>query len=272
MSEILIASTIAPYKVDPEQPLITEAWFEHADQLRLDAGFHGHSVHYFSVLETDGRGIGIYNTFLDKLRDVDGYFWRFTLDTNEAEYDTHTRIKRICTGRNLITERAMDSLAEWILFLDTDMEPDPVTFSKLLEMEWPIVCGDVPTYCSRGAPVTEKPPWPDLPLDRWVKTGVTRECFGEPKAYDFPVEFATHYCTAGYALVHRSVFKHLRWRWAMEDQMSDDPCYWQDAERLGFPPLQRKDCVGTHHPYNITEIESRIPQEVRRWQPVNDAS
>lgn len=80
-------------------------------------------------------------------------FWRFMLEGTGANSTRH-RLIGITTGRNLIREYALrDTDATHVLFLDSDVEPDPECIPKLLELDHPVVGGDIPAYCLKGPEV-----------------------------------------------------------------------------------------------------------------------
>jgi hypothetical protein len=53
------------------------------------------------------------------------------------------------------------------------------------------------------------------------------------------------------------LFRKLRWRSDPDENLTDDPCWHQDALALGVPTYVRKDVVGRHHPESIGPIEGR---------------
>lgn len=138
-------------------------------------------------------------------------------------------------GQNMTRQYAIDHNASHLLFLAADMAPPPDAIPKLLEVNWPIVGGEVRTYCLSGPSVDVHP--------------VTQ------KRYDFPVQ--THMATAAFVLLERVLFKQIAWRYDIEAGMSDDPCLHLDALLMGFDTLVRKDCVGQHYPEAIGAIETR---------------
>lgn len=216
---IVVGSVLAPWKCDGTEL----SWLAHPDTFVADAADAGIPLEFFAALEVDARGTAPYPTALFQKLDK---WWTFSVDDGATEVTTANRLRRICTGRNLIIERAMEAGAEWVLFLDSDLTPDPRSVAKLLDMDWPIVGGDVPSYCLGGELVAN-----------WT----------------YPVE--KHWNTAGYLLVHRRVFSQIRWRTDLSVGLTDDPAFAADANRLGYPTFVRKDCVGTHAP--LIPVEAR---------------
>jgi hypothetical protein len=180
-------------------------------------------------LELDARGLDPFAPLLDLLADAGGEHWTFHLDDGRTEVTTENRLRHITMGQNLATEYAVSCGASHMLFLAADLEPPADCLPKLLEVDHPMVGGEVSTYCLSG---------PDV------------------DGYGFPVQ--AHMPTAAFVLIAREVFNRLRWRADGEAGMSDDPCYHHDAATLlGVEALVRKDCVGIHHPIRIGAIETR---------------
>lgn len=225
---IVAGATCAPYKLSHEREYL--AWLSHREAMTADAARAGFDLVWFIALEGDPARPE-WSGMADRVDER----WFFTLNTGATRIDGNERLVRICTGRNLITEYALRRNADWILFLDTDLTPAPDTVSKLLALNWPIVGGEVPGYCLSG---------PEIPefarVGRWG--GI---------AYGFPVQ--AHWNTAGYLMVHRDLYRKLRWR--IDPPSTDDPCYAADAVQLGFPTLVRKDLIGDHLP--LVPVEER---------------
>lgn len=213
---IVVGSTLAPYKVDGSELDWLKSGEEFLDRDPL--------THFFAALELlPNRGPAVFARLRTRLNALGGTSWAFSLDDGEEELTSENRLTRICMGRNLITEYACRVAASHILFLDSDLSVPGDSIEKLLEVDAPIVGGDVPTYCLHG------------PSDL--------------SRHAFPVE--RHWNTAGFLLVRREVFKRVRWRHEHFHMtgLTDDPCYAWDAESLGFgETLVRKDLIGHHVP------------------------
>ena len=203
-------------------------WLDTAEQLRDQSPV---PVAFFAAIEIDVRGIHPFRPLLDRLAQLNGDHWRFLLDDGRTSVTTANRLRHITAGQNLCSDYATAAGATHMLFLAADCRPPADAIPKLLEVDWPIVGGEVPTYCLSGPPV-----------DR----------------YPFPVE--QHMATAAFILIARPVFKQLKWRWDADLEMSDDPCFHHDAiELLDTVTLVRKDCIGQHYPEAIGAIETRRP-------------
>lgn len=224
---IVVGATTCDWKLASEPTGVNLSWLATADQLEADAAQAGHELRWFLAAESEWLLDGCWVDLLDTLERRPRYaHWRFTLD-DHAPYSGPNRLVRICTGRNLIVEYAQREHADWILYLDTDIEPPPDLVSKLLALDYPIVGGDVPAYCLHGEP---------------------------DGRFGFPVE--QHWNTAGCLLVRRDLFSRLRWRHDFDVEMTDDPCYAADAEALGWPTLVRHD-IGAHHRGKLVPVEQR---------------
>lgn len=219
----VLASTVPAWKMN--DPGCWGSWLTNAETIRAS---NPDGVDILAVLEVDARGREPFTPLLDRLAELDGHVWTFSLDDGAERITTRNRLARICTGRNLATHYAQDRGAAWLLFADADTAIPADALPKLLEVDWPIVGGRVPTYCLTGPKVD---------------------------GYDFPV--TSHMNTAGFLLVHRSLFTRLRWRIDADRGLTDDPCYHQDATALGYPTRVREDCVAAHWPPAVGPVEGR---------------
>lgn len=220
---IVVGTTLAAFVMD--QPDTWQAWLRNHREIRASHP----DVRYFAALELDARGLDPFSPLLDELAAAGGEHWTFHLDDGRSEVTTANRLRHITCGQNLATDFAVSVGASHLLFLAADLEPPGDCLPKLLEVDHPVVGGEVSTYCLSG---------PDV------------------DGYPFPVQ--RHMPTAAFVLIARQVFNRLRWRWDAEAGMSDDPCYHVDAwELLGVEAVVRKDCVGVHHPVRIGPVETR---------------
>lgn len=228
MPSIVVGTTVPTFKAISNE---ATQWLNSAEAMIQDALACGYSsVHFFAAIEHDGRGLKPFNALLGRLAELGkkegatGTYWTFSICDHSLVIDDHNRLLRICTGRNMIHEFALRSgEVSHILFLDSDMSVPNDTISKLKEMNYPIVGGNVPAYCMTGDRVEE---------------------------YPFKVE--KHWNTAGFLMVDREVFRRIRWRADMHPggaACSDDPCFANDVQEvLGYPTHVRKDLIGTHRP------------------------
>lgn len=228
---IIVGSTLAAFCTDQDDTSL--AWLYNAEEMRDS---HPDGVEFFAALEVDGRGLEPFAKVIRRLAELDGTYYTYRYDDGRTTIETGSRLNHICMGRNIVHERAMDRNATHILFLDADMRPPGDAIPRLLELNWPMVGGEVGTYGLTGPPVKD-PIYPAF----W--------------------DVQQHMNTAGFLLMERQCFKRLGWRWSLEDGMTDDPCMAQDAEEfLGFPTYVRHDVKGQHMPHMILPIERRFPE------------
>lgn len=229
---ILLASVIAPHKLSEGYAL---KWLEYYEAMRDSVD----ELQTFLAVEVDSRGLEPFAPLMDRLNECNVTIWTFSLDKaplSDEPYEVTSgdRLIRICIGRNLAIEYAIQNQASHILHVDTDTEPTPDCLPRLLEVNRPLVFGHVPTYGLRGSSM------PELPGD----------C-------------QQHWSSAGFALVRRDVFRHVRWGWDLDAGKTDDPTFARDVELMGnalgedWRPVTRHDVVGTHHPQSIVPLENR---------------
>lgn len=221
---ILVGSTIPAYKMD--DPANWGAWLANADAISES---HPDGVKYFATLETDARGLAPFTPLLARLKEIGGVYWTFSIDDGADLITTDNRLVRICTGRNLITEHAVREGVSHVLFVDADMSIPDDSIPKMLELEWPIVGGFVPTYTA---------------------------IYAGPQIHEYPFEVHEHANTAGFLLVDRVLYRKLRWRVDVPAGLTDDPCYHADAFELGYPTRVRYDLIGKH----VTSVTYAVEQ------------
>ena len=231
MSSVLVASTLAGFVMDDIHTW--GAWLGNAEAMIADPG---NTVDFFAALETDARGIAPFRPLLDRMDEfVRGPvergrdFWTFSLDDGRTEVTTANRLRHIVCGQNLCIDAACSGGYDWLLFMAADCQPPADTIPKLLELDHPLVGGEVTTYCIPSA--------------------------GRVDRYPFPVE--EKMATAAFVMIRRDLFRVQRFRWDLDEGWSDDPCYWHDAIDRGIPTYVRTDVLGSHFPDAIGSIESR---------------
>ncbi len=249
---VLVASTMAQYVTDKQETSLS--WLANAEAMQEAYP----DIHFFGALEVNDVGLEGLRPFHQvglRITGLGGVYWKFSYGDYRDEIGTWNRLRHICAGRNMIQDYAMEIGASHILFLDADMMPPPDCIPKLLEMNWPLVGGHVPTYDLSGPSVHTNRPYPMDPADETL--------------YPPSWNVQEHMNTAGFLMVERQVFNRVRWRYSSDNNSTDDPCYERDArEFLGFPTFVRHDVVGVHYPESIIEIENRFPErnmKVKQW-------
>lgn len=241
---VVVATTLAAFAMDQEDTW--GAWLYGAEALCNHAKRIGHDVGFFAAIEVDARGIEPFKPLLDRLAqlptlDGEGY-WTYMLDDGRTEVTTANRLRHLTMGQNLCVDYCSRPGVSHMVFMAADCQPDVHTVQKALDVNHPIVGGHVSTYGLRGPLATKTvspfaPPEPAYPMD-W--------------------DVQVHMPTAAYVVIAREVFKRLRWRWDVEDGMSDDPAYHYDARTLlGIEAYVRHDMIGKHFPEAIGAIETR---------------
>lgn len=210
------------------------AWLYNAQGMLEHAQRDGIDLRFFAALQVDARGEGPFqDTLLAYTREAglaDSYFeyWTYSLDDGRTEVTTANRLRHLTVGQNLATRYSLDAGCSHMLFLAADCAPPGDAIPKLLELDHPIVGGEVTTYCLHGEPVP---------------------------GYPFPVQ--SHMATAAFVMLRRDLLKRVHWRYDVDSGMTDDPCLHADALALGYPTYVRKDCIGKHYPESIGAIETR---------------
>lgn len=202
------------------------SWLSYADQIKES---HPEGVTYFAALQVDKRGIEPFAPLIQRLEQVGGTYWTYTLDDGRTQISSQNRVRHICVGRNILVEFAATHQASHILYLDADCTPPPNVLPKLLEVNYPLVAGFISSYCIQG-PLMPEYPFPVM--DSWA--------------------------SAGCILAAEDVYTRLRWRWDGKTGMTDDPCYYKDAkELLNISMRVRRDVATQHYPGVIVPVDDR---------------
>ena len=221
---IVVGTTLCAFAMSRKE--VWGNWLKNAELMQT---MTDDKVHFFAAIELDARGIEPFGPLIDRLAQVGGTYWSYTLDDGRTKVTTENRLRHITMGQNLVTEFCCSPGISHLLFMAADCMPPPDAIPKLLEVNHPLVGGEVKTYCLSGPKV---------------------------EGYAFPVQ--EHMATAAFVFIAREVFKQLRWRSDVDLGMTDDPSYHFDAlELLGIPTYVRKDVIGKHYPESIGAIETR---------------
>lgn len=235
MPDLVVGATVPTFKAVSGE---ATQWLSTAEFMIEDAKVAGFdAVHFFVAVEHDGRGIAPFAALFSRIGEINkmegatGSYWTFSICDHSSKIDGFNRLVRICTGRNLIHEFALrGGDVSHVLFLDSDLIVPDDSISKLREMDYPMVGGDVPSYCLSGPRV---------------------------KSYPFKVE--EHWNTAGFLMVTRQIVQRIRWRSDLHPggtSCSDDPCFANDVEEIfGLKTHVRKDLIGAHKP--LVPLERR---------------
>lgn len=200
------------------------SWLKNAEVLKDSC-----DCRFFAAIQVDARGLEPFKPLLDRLAQVGGEYWTYSLDDGRTSVSTANRLRHLVVGENLVTDYCTSNPSvTHMLFVAADCcAPDDV-FPKLLEMNHPITAPNITTYCLSGTPICQ---------------------------YPFPV--ISGMASAACIFVQRKVFEVLRWRW-VNGVLTDDPCYWIDAKQLmGIDTYIRMDIEATHWPKHVPPLEDR---------------
>lgn len=230
--KVVVCTTVPPYVMRDED--YWGAWLYNAEAM-LEAY---PDTSFFAAIEVDGRGLDPFRPLTSRLEAIGGEYWTFSFDDGAKVIDSRNRLSRVTMGQNITTDYAMRNHYDWVLFMAADCKPPADAIPKLLELNHPLVGGEVDTYCLHGPKVDK---------------------------YPFPVE--EHMATAAFLLIQRRLFSKIRWRCDIDEGMADDPCFHYDALTYhNVPTYVRKDVIGVHYPRCIGPIETRQTEEARTLQ------
>jgi hypothetical protein len=220
---IVLGTTLAAFAMNDRDTW--GAWLYTIDQLRA----RGHDIQPFAAIEIDGRGLAPFAPLLERLREVHGEHWTYSLDDGRTRVSTVNRLRHLTMGQNLVSSYASDVGASHLLFCAADCAP-PVELDELLALRHGYVGPEISTYCLPGEDHVEGHP------------GVQRQSF----------------LSVACVLIEREVFTRLRWRTDRDLGMSDDPSYAYDVQDLfGIDAWCHKGVRARHYPEAIGPIESR---------------
>lgn len=222
---IVVGTTLCAFAMSQKE--VWASWMDNAEIIREKCP----DTKYFAAIEVDKRGLEPFGPFLERLKEIDGEYWTYSLDDGRTSVTTANRLRHITMGQNLVTDFCCSILdCSHLLFMAADCRPPDDVMERMLELNHPFCAPWIPTYCIRG------------PIDTSTRFNIMK-------------------CMPSVACVFiaRQVFKRLRWRWQLDDPpLSDDPAYYLDAkELLGIEAWVRDDCRAKHYPEAIGAIETR---------------
>ena len=227
---ITVATTVHAFVMD--NPDHWGSWMRNAEAVKSQCPQVGgdSDVLYFAAIQLDARGIEPFKPFIERLDQIGGKYWTYTLDDGRTEVTTKNRLRHITFGQNLCNDFSMSiKSCSHMLFMAADCMPPDDIMPKMLEMNHPLCAPYITTYGLRGERV---------------------------QSYLFHVEDAM--ASAAAIFMDRNVFSSIRWRWDMDKNMSDDPAFHHDAlNYLGIPTYVRHDCRARHFPEAVGAIETR---------------
>jgi hypothetical protein len=227
---IVVGTTLAAFVMDQEDSW--GSWMKNAEAVREEYQRFGNfsDVKYFAAIQIDARGIEPFKPFIEKLESIGGEYWTYSLDDGRTKVNMFNRLRHITVGQNIVVDYAQSHAdCTHLLFMAADCMPPDDIMPRMLEMNHPLVAPYITTYGLRGPKVDK---------------------------YDYPVMDAM--ASAAAIFIARDVFTKIRWRWDLDTNMSDDPCYHHDAKTLlGIPTYVRTDVLAKHFPESVGAYEFR---------------
>lgn len=226
---IVVGTTIASFAMS--EPDAWSSWLKHAERQQAMAAELGHDLRHFAAIQVDARGIEPFADLCQAITDLGGEWWTYSLDDGRTSVTMTNRWRHIVCGQNLVVDycQARPDCTH-LLFLAADCAASSDIIPRMLEMDHPLVAPYITTYGLRGETV-----------DR----------------YPFHVEDAM--ASAAALFIARDVFRRIRFRWDLDAQMSDDPCFHADArDLLGIPTYVRHDVLARHYPEAVGAYETRF--------------
>lgn len=267
---IVVGTTIASFAMS--EPDAWSSWLKHAERQQAMAAELGHDLRHFAAIQVDARGIEPFADLCQAITNLGGEWWTYSLDDGRTKVDMTNRWRHIVVGQNLVVDycQARPDCTH-LLFLAADCAASSDIIPRMLEMDHPLVAPYITTYGLRG-PVVVGGSCPDCELSVMHTDGDQIKCgacgwrsihrSGWVDRYPFHVEDAM--ASAAALFIARDVFRRIRFRWDLDAQMSDDPCFHHDAKTLlGIPTYVRHDVLARHYPEAVGAYETRFdPSEL----------
>lgn len=244
---VIVGTTLTTFAM--ADPHAWGSWLRNAERQQAMAAEAGHDLRHFAAVETDARGI---EPFADLVNDIDslgGEWWTYSLDDGRTKVDMGgSRWRHITMGQNIVTEYCQSRPdVDWLLFLAADCAAPSDIVPRMLEMQHPLCAPYITTYGLRGL---------KAPCSFDFNGISAMERGDKPYPAEWGVEDAM--ASAAAIWIARDVFRRIRWRWDLDEGMSDDPCFHHDAlHLLGLPTHVRHDVLARHYPEAVGDYESR---------------
>lgn len=234
---LTVACTIPAYKMTGDDPMSWGAWLVNAEAVQESVN---DEVRYFCAIEVDARGLEPFGPLLDRLKEIGGTYWTFSLDDGTDVITTPTRLLRIVTGHNFCGYHAIESGASHTLFLASDTQARDDVLPRLLELDVAAAACHIPTYGLDGPPA-----WHSKML-KWT------EQFGHAP------DVRRHMESCACMLLRRDIIAKFKWRYDPDAGTTDDPSMHHDLLKyLGEEVYVRHDVLATHWPESIPPVEYR---------------
>lgn len=228
---VVVGTTLTTFAM--QDPHAWGSWLRNAERQQAMAQAAGHELTHFAAIETDARGLEPFADLVNAIDSIGGEWWTYTLDDGRTKVDMGgSRWRHITMGQNIVTEYCQSRPdVDWLLFLAADCAAPSDIVPRMLEMRHPLCAPYITTYGLRGELVES-----------------------------YPAEWGVEDAMASAAAIWiaRDVFRRIRWRWDLDERMSDDPCFHHDARTLlGVPTHVRHDVLAKHYPEAVGDYEAR---------------
>jgi len=235
--KIIVGTTIATFAMS--DPDTWASWLKHAERQQQMAAELGYDLRHFAAIQVDARGIEPFADLCNAIGELGGEWWTYSLNDGRAKVGMTNRWRHITVGQNLVFDYCQaDADVSHLLFLAADCAAPSDIIPRMVEMRHPLCAPYISTYGLRGPRVLSS-----------QSTGML-----------YPAEWGVEDSMASAAaiFIERTVFNRIRWRWDLDNGMSDDPCLHHDAKTLlGIPTHVRHDVLARHYPEAIGDYESR---------------
>lgn len=242
----VIGTPLVGWKCDRNEHM---AWLRDSDAVK--AKFP--NAKYFAALELDHRGLEPFKQVIERLEQLGGEYWTYTINDKEPKVTFSNRWIRIETGRNLIrdyTQRLRkvgghnwgedtwkDNVGvinnDAVIYIDSDMYINDVIIEKMFEVDRPLVSVNVPAYGLGGKVINENP------------------------------RIEEHWNTAGMLLVNAPAYYDLPWYHNAYLNLSDDPTFQHLAQRLPYGQTWVRKDISAQHMGQLLPVEARnIPDRL----------
>lgn len=249
---VIVGTTLTTFAM--QDPDAWSSWLRNAERQQAMAQAEGHELVHFAAIETDARGIEPFADLVNAIDSLGGEWWTYTLDDGRTKVDMGgSRWRHITMGQNIVTEYCQSRPdVDWLLFLAADCAAPSDIVPRMLEMQHPLCAPYITTYGLRGPLACRSA--------EWVADDETGSGWWDERGPAYPAEWGVEDAMASAAAIWiaRDVFRRIRWRWDLDEGMSDDPCFHHDAlHLLGLPTHVRHDVLARHYPEAVGDYESR---------------
>ena len=95
---IVVGTTMAAFVMDQEDTWAS--WMRNAEAVKSTHP----EVQYFVAIQVDKRGLEPFQPLLDRLAEIGGEYWTYSLDDGRTSVTTANRLRHIVVGQNLVVD------------------------------------------------------------------------------------------------------------------------------------------------------------------------